>query len=413
MRAELIVIGDEILSGRTADANIQFLGKFLRDQGLELGRATVVADDGAEIESTFAKAHKRSEAVIVSGGLGPTPDDKTKMCFTNFCGDELIERDDVAELVARHYERIEKKWQAGTNHYHHFPKNQKALHNGAGLAPGLAHIKKDRFLICLPGVPREFQAMLDEHLPELLKEIGHRASELERMAIRTFGIPEEKIFFDLCPNLWEELSAFGKVSSLPHFMGVDILVTPDHGFKAGQREEIKNIISESPIADHVWQYGELELPELVLTKAKEKSLSFAFAESCTGGLNGHRITSLAGSSEVFMGSMVTYSNQAKINALSVPVEIIEKHGAVSEQCAKAMAEGARTVSASDIAISTTGIAGPGGGSEEKPVGTICIGWATKDGSGAGTYRYYGDREKLKLRFSEKAYFTLLELLQKP
>lgn len=260
-----------------------------------------------------------------------------------------------------------------------------------------------------PGVPNEFKAMMDEEFYPLIKKIfGTMLKENLQTIIRTEGIPEEKIFGELCPNLWSELEKFGKVSSLPHIVGIDIIVSY-HGSKRLDLE-IKKVIDSTPLSKHVWHWGPEQLSELVLKKAIEKKLTFSFAESCTGGLTSSKITDFSGSSAAFLGSVVSYSNDAKMEILGVDPQTLKNFGAVSVETAIEMATGAREKFNTDIAISITGIAGPTGGSEEKPVGTVVIGFATKVSTGAKSYVMPGDRLRKKDRFSERALLTLLELL---
>jgi nicotinamide-nucleotide amidase len=227
------------------------------------------------------------------------------------------------------------------------------------------------------------------------------------------GVAEEKIFFELCPTLWSDLEKFGKVSSLPHTIGIDIVVSY-HGDLSGHKkteEEIKKLIQNSALATHVWQYGNRAVNEMVLELATALKSTFSFAESCTGGLVASKMTDLSGSSAVFMGGAVTYANEAKINLLGVKFETLENFGAVSIEVATEMAIGALQKFKTDYAVSISGIAGPTGGSIDKPVGTVVIGFATKNKSGARKFLFPGDRIRRKERFSDMALLTLLELMK--
>ena len=231
--------------------------------------------------------------------------------------------------------------------------------------------------------------------------------------IRTQGVPEEKIFFEMCPTLWKDLEVFGKVSSLPHTIGIDIVISY-HGninFHKKNQDQIKKLILTTPLKDHVWQWGNSSVAELVLTKAKDSKYTFAFAESCTGGLASSKITDLAGASAVYFGSIISYDNSIKENVLKVNPQTLKDFGAVSIETAKEMAMGARLLLKTDYAISITGIAGPDGGYEGKPKGTVAIGYASKERNGAELFLFPGDRIKLKDRFSDKALLTLLELMK--
>jgi nicotinamide-nucleotide amidase len=248
-----------------------------------------------------------------------------------------------------------------------------------------------------------------EFLPLIKKHFANKFSENRQTIIRTEGIPEEKIFNELCPTLWLDLEKFGKVSSLPHIIGIDIIVSYEGNKNLDQ--EIKNIINQTLLKDHVWSFKEESLPLLVLNTALEKKITFAFAESCTGGLTSSKITDLAGSSKVFNGTVISYAYSAKENLLDVSHETLMKFGAVSTETAIEMAIGARHKLETDIAISLTGIAGPDGATPDKPVGTVCIGFATKKHSGAKTYIMPGDRLSRKDRFSERALLELLKIIE--
>ena len=411
MNVSAIIIGDEILSGRTKDLNASWLTTFLFKKSLNLTSIRFIRDDAAEINSALLAAMLEADVVITTGGIGPTLDDKTKNTLANFFQKNIALRSDVKMIVEKNYERFGRTWNPQLNHYHYFPNDFIATNNPKGLAPGIVYFEplKKKLVMSAPGVPNEFKAMMEEEFYPLMKNyFGEQVKEGFQTIIRTEGIPEEKIFGELCPNLWSDLEIFGKVSSLPHIVGIDIIVSY-YGSKRLDAE-IKKIIDATPLAKHVWHWGPEQLSELVLQKALEKKLTFCFAESCTGGLTASKITDLSGSSSVFMGSVVSYANESKEYFLDVAPETLKNFGAVSVETAIEMATGAREKFNTDIAISITGIAGPTGGTEEKPVGTVVIGFATKTFCGAQTYLMPGDRLRKKDRFSERALLTLLELI---
>nr|BDT28215.1 CinA family nicotinamide mononucleotide deamidase-related protein [Bacteriovorax sp. HI3] len=415
LTVSMIVIGDEILNGRTTDLNGSWLSKFLFKKGLEFKSLRFIRDNAEEMTAALSASFFDSDIVITSGGIGPTLDDKTKNTLADYFKKSVVERNDVAELVAENYIRFGRSWTPETNHYHFFPQDFIAINNPRGLAPGLAFFTTDKKLVmAAPGVPREFTAMVEEEFYPLIKKgFADRLKENHQCVIRTQGVPEEKIFFELCPTLWQDLEAFGKVSSLPHTIGIDIVI----GFTGSQKEfeeksqKIKELVMKTPLAPHVWQWGNRAIHDMVLEKALEKKCTFAFAESCTGGLTSSKITDLSGSSAVFYGGIISYDNSIKENVLKVKKETLEKFGAVSVECAIEMARGVRELLKTDYAVSITGIAGPTGGSKEKPVGTVAIGIASKDKNTAVLYQFPGDRVKLKDRFSDKALLTLLELME--
>lgn len=412
MKACLIVIGDELLNGKIADQNASWLAKALAMTAIELEWVRFVKDDRAQVLLALAAAKADGQITLTTGGIGPTKDDQTKSILAEFLGLSIRESQKAREVVQDNYQRFERPWNE-KNGYHLLPVGVEPVNNPKGLAPGLFYFNENQqqAIMCAPGVPREFQAMLEsEFLPLIAEKMSGALPLYRHFNVRTFGIPEEKIFFELCPELWEELSAFGQVSSLPQVMGIDI------GIKMkcdGQEEErcqkLRSVFENSPLAPYIWQYGQLSLPQFVLARAREQGVSLSCAESCTGGLVATRITDVPGCSDVFLGGVVSYSNALKAKLLGVLESTLELHGAVSEQCALEMARGVRKLTASDYSISVTGIAGPGGGSLQKPVGTVAIGWSSGKSEGSQIYHFAGDRPKLKERFSEKALFKLVQL----
>ena len=414
LQVTLLVIGDEILYGRTTDLNGAWLSKFLFNNGLYFKNMMFVRDNESDIKEALKNALNQSDIVITSGGIGPTLDDKTKKILAEYFDKKIIEREDVALIVDENYRRFGREWKRNLNFYHYFPEDFIAINNPKGLAPGLGFYVNQKLILSGPGVPREFQAMNElEFLPIIKKFFQGKFQENQQVVIRTRTIPEEKIFNEMCPNLWNDLSKFGSVSSLPHTIGIDIVVSFNGNDKDQQNAliEIKKIISQTSLNEYVWQYGNTPLPVSILNEAKEKKLTFAFAESCTGGLCSSKITDLSGSSEVFYGSIISYDNSVKINTLNVANQTLDNFGAVSLECAKEMAIGVRNRINTDIGISITGIAGPTGGSLDKPIGTVVVGIAYKDFVESYRFQFPGDRQRLKERFSDMALYQLLEAIR--
>jgi nicotinamide-nucleotide amidase len=416
LKVSMIVIGDEILNGRTADLNGSWLSKFLFKKGLEFKALRFIHDDIDEINNALIASMNESDIVITSGGIGPTIDDKTKNTLANFFQKKISERSDVAAIVTNNYSQFGRSWTPEQNHYHFFPDDFIATNNPRGLAPGIVYFEKtkNKLVMAGPGVPREFTEIVEkEFYPLIQKYFANRFQENHQSVIRTMGVAEEKIFFELCPTLWSDLEKFGKVSSLPHTIGIDIVVSYNGDLSGHKKteEEIKKLIQNSALATHVWQYGNRAVNEMVLELATALKSTFSFAESCTGGLVASKMTDLSGSSAVFMGGAVTYANEAKINLLGVKFETLENFGAVSIEVATEMAIGALQKFKTDYAVSISGIAGPTGGSIDKPVGTVVIGFATKNKSGARKFLFPGDRIRRKERFSDMALLTLLELMK--
>jgi nicotinamide-nucleotide amidase len=412
--AKLIVIGDELLTGKIKDANTIEIARWLESQGFNLKQVLLSGDNPQELKEAISDAWNSVDLVLTTGGLGPTPDDVTKATLGEVFQGELGENLIAREMAINNYARIGQEWSPQKNSYHLIPNGMEPIENPQGLAPGLSKVAADKgkLFMAAPGVPRELKAMMAGPFVGLLDKVfPQRENDNQVLTLRSFGVPEEKIFFELMPNLWEELSKEGKVSSLPQILGVDIHLT-FKGTKedlAAKKEKWQQQLRASPMGPHIWAYEAIALEDYVVREAAKKKLTVSLAESCTGGLVAHRLTNVSGSSSVFKGSIVAYANEVKTQILAVKEDTLIKHGAVSIETAREMALGAQKVTQSNLAISLSGIAGPGGGSPDKPVGTVCIGECFSPGEAeAKLYKFRGDRDYLKLRFSEMALHRLRE-----
>ncbi|MBL7666130.1 MAG: CinA family nicotinamide mononucleotide deamidase-related protein [Bacteriovoracaceae bacterium] len=418
MKLELIIIGNELLQGKVQEINGHWLAGFLANKKIELSRINIIKDDSKLIQEATKRSLQRAEIVLLTGGLGPTEDDLTKQALTDMFSKKLIVTKHSLDLAKEHYQRIGRNFEDANTNYEKIPEDFFPIRNHVGLAPGLRFITADgKLVLATPGVPREFYHMFEHEIyPYIEKNFEMNKKIKKILSIRTKDISEEKIFSQLCPHLWADLSQFGYVSSLPQILNVDIGVQIEYEKESEfqeKQEKIKKLVNGTKLKEYIWHWGDESLEQLIVENAKAKKIKFGFAESCTGGLNSERITNVSGSSSVFWGSVVSYSNEIKTNILKVNPETIRNFGAVSEQTAIEMAQGAVKELGIDIAISSTGIAGPTGGSEIKPVGTIVIGHATKNGNAyAQTFHLHGDRVGLKRRFSQKALFELLEQINR-
>lgn len=413
MKIQLIIIGNELLNGKIQDKNTKFLAKLAHKFHLELTKVHLIQDDEKAFSDAIAKAWEESDLIITSGGLGPTKDDITKDMLAKFFHRKLVEDKKAKEVVEKQYSEKQREYNDKLN-YQFIPEDFSVIYNKIGFAPGLKFLENGKMIASLPGVPHEFQVMLEEEVfPEYLKY--HKPKYFQKhVIVRTYKIPEAKIFYKIAPKLWEELKMFGEVSSLPHAYGVDIGVK----IKADEEAELQSIeneiihvIKSTDLSEYIWHIGEESLEEVIIEEANDKNITFGFAESCTGGLCASRITDISGSSSVFWGSIVSYANEVKMKSLNVKESTLKDHGAVSDETALEMAMGAKEHLAVDIAVTTTGIAGPGGATKNKPVGTVGIGFSDKNASDSKTYHLSGNREQLKLRFSQVALFTLLERIR--
>ncbi len=414
MKAGFLIIASEVLNGKISDVNNQALAHFLRQYHVEIEKTVIVKDTVPAIQKALKDLLEECDLVVTSGGLGPTRDDLTKEAIGSYFGRQNRFSESAMKIAQANYERFGRQYAGKEHGYSFLPEDFVALDNPTGFAPGLFFEEDGKCVLSGPGVPREFRGILESHLPRLvLSKI--KSKEVYRLVnVRTKRVPEEKIFGEVDPTLWDKLEAFGSVSSLPNYLGVDIGVRINGSSLEElnrKEQEIRAIINASPVRSSVWHFGLETLEEVILKKAREANLTFGFAESATGGLCSHRITSFPGSSANFMGTVVSYDNSVK-EVLGVRPATLATFSEVSLEAAKEMAAGAKNLLKVDVAISITGIAGPGGGTPEKPVGFVCVGVSTSTGTESFETKLFGDREQLKYRFSQLVLMTLLETMEK-
>lgn len=411
MRIEILIIGSELLWGRMRDSNGHYIARRLYREGLKTEQITVIPDQMDVMVTAITKRVKRCDLTIVSGGLGPTKDDITKDALCKAFNLKLLESSEATEIVSQNYKRLEREWDNDLNNYHKIPQGVIPLVNPKGLAPGLLYIdpKSKHAIAFLPGVPREFESMCEDILLPRLKKLHILPSgHLDQFIVRTRFVPEEKIFGEIDPTLWNKLEHFGTVSSLPHVLGVDIIINIHKKIiDTNWKEDLKKIFEESPIKSAIWHFDDSPLMEVIFSEAHKKQVKFSFAESASGGLLSSRATDISGASLFLKEGLVTYSNDAKVEVLGVPRELLVKYGAVSSECAHSMAQNLLRRSRSEIAVVITGVAGPLK-SENKEVGTLFVGIASKHGIKTFRHKLAGDRLRLKERFAEMALFHLLD-----
>ncbi len=416
MKVGFVIIASEVLDGKVSDTNTRILAEFLRPLHAEISRVLVIRDHQQEILDALNILSTTTDVIVTSGGLGPTKDDITKETLGKFFARELIFSDQAMKISLENYARLGRTFPGKDHGYCYLPQGFIPLSNSTGFAPGFYFAQEKKVIFSAPGVPREFKSMLTDHFAHATVAFRNRAEFLNHFIIRTKNIPEEKIFSEVDTNLWKNLEHIGEVCSLPILMGVDIGVK----IKASSQEQlndklssVKEIIENSPVKKFVWHIGPESLEEKIIQLANKKNLKFGFAESATGGLCSHRLTNIPGSSHSFMGSVVCYDESIKEKILGVRKETLKNSGVVSLATATEMAHGLEKNFNLDIAISITGLAGPGGGSDLVPVGTVFIGRSTKStATSAQEFVLKGDREALKQRFSQAALYALLEEVEK-
>ncbi len=412
LKLELILIGDELLNGHKKDANLHQLTTYLAAKGLKLRFAQMVSDNIEEISAAFLLASTRSQIIITSGGIGPTLDDLTKDALSSTFKLPLEFSEQAKSVTLANYQRFNRECNFAINRYDQLPQKTIAVNNPTGFAPGIFYQNSEKnfsFLLA-PGVPREFKAMVEAYLDNELKKLKNY-TPCKQLQWRTFGIPEEKIFSELAPTLWQELANFGSVSSLPHLFGVDIRLTIDASLKENQLKQIEEIITRSGLNTYIWTREHITLPEYIVSLAKKLKLTFSFVESCTGGMAAHLITQVAGCSEVFKGGLVTYQTTIKHKLLNIDSSTTLESG-VNEETARAMCVSGKKILESDLCVSFTGFAGPTGGDSENPVGRIWLGIANNKNSQTKKLDLIGSRQDRIERFTYAGLHFLRQELEK-
>lgn len=401
---ELVTVGHELLLGHTVDTNSAYAGQRLAGAGLRVVRRTSVGDDPHDIADAVGGALARTGLVLTTGGLGPTRDDVTKVVVSELLGLPLEFDEAVwAQLLAR-WQRIGRVPSESNRTQAMVPRGATVLPNAWGTAPGLWIPAATGVVIMLPGVPFEMRNLLDhEVLPRLVEQGG---GVIRSRTLRTAGVPES-VLGELLDPLEAELAPLS-LAYLPDVAGVDLRLTawqlpPDEAdtlLTAG-------LTTLREVAGR-WIYGEEndDLAAVLLDAARGAGHRIAAAESCTGGLLGGRLTSVAGSSDVFLGGVIAYADAVKTELLDVPPELIRAHGAVSAEVAEAMVRGVAARTGADLAISITGVAGPGGGSAEKPVGTVWFGVLCRGRVETIRVGFPGTRPEIRARAVQAALFGL-------
>jgi nicotinamide-nucleotide amidase len=412
MNLELVTIGTELLLGYTLDTNSAEIARALSSVGVRIVRRTAVADRPDEIRQVVAEALSRTGVVLTTGGLGPTRDDITKKVVADLFGVGLHFDPTVWEHLVERFRRFGRAPAASNRSQAEVPDGAIVLRNQWGTAPGLWLAGEPGLAIMLPGVPLEMRNLL-EH--EVVPRLATRNDDavIRSLVVRTTGIPESSLA-ERMGEIETEIAPL-TLAYLPGIEGVDLRLSA-WGLPAEEAERRLRAAADilvSRAGDHVYGEGETDLAAVVLDLMRRRALTLATAESCTGGLVGGRITDVPGSSDVYVGGVVTYSNQLKTALLGVDPALIEVHGAVSEPVVRAMAAGALSRLAADVSIGVTGIAGPGGGSEEKPVGTVWLAVATADGVESRRTVFGGSRAEIRARAAQAALYLLSRRIGHP
>lgn len=406
---EIVAIGDELLSGATIDSNASHIARELELVGLRVVRKTTVGDDEAAIAGAVRSALERSGAVITTGGLGPTPDDVTRPAVAAVLGRELEFRDDLWEALRQRWKLRGAVLPESNRVQAEVPRGGMVFPNPRGTAPGIA-VEDDELGICimLPGPPHELKAIVaDSVVPFMAERASTGARRPVRRCLRTAGIAESAIADRVADRL-DDLPI--DVAFLPEIDGNDIRLTAWVTNEAEAAEPLSEAAARlrALLGVHIYAEGTAELAEVVGGLLRQRGMMLAVAESCTAGLIAVRLTELAGSSGYFWGGTVTYADRAKVELLGVSQDTLVRDGAVSEAAAREMARGALARSGADAAIAVTGIAGPGGGTEEKPVGTVWLAVAVGNEITTRGVHLPGTRDMVRARAAQAA----LDLLRR-
>jgi nicotinamide-nucleotide amidase len=412
MLAEIITIGDELLIGQVIDTNSAWMGQQLALNGIRLNRKVAVSDTENAIVDALKDCGSRAQIVLITGGLGPTKDDITKKTMAAFFGMKMRMDADVLNDVESLFKRFNKEMTPTNRLQAEVPDGCTVLRNKNGTAPGMWFEKDNVIYVSMPGVPYEMKAMFsDDVIPRLREKFSLPA--IYHRTVMTQGIGESWLSDTL--EEWESSLKAENIglAYLPAPGIVRLRLTAYGNDQDELKNKINRKIEELPalIGKYIFATDDIPLHEVVGNELLQAGKTLVTAESCTGGFLAHQITSVAGSSQWFLGSTVTYANETKTGLLDIPQDIIAKNGAVSEEVALRMAENVRRKLNADFAISTTGIAGPSGGTPDKPVGTVWIAVATKETVKAKLFHFGDNRERNIVRSAQAGMMMLLKVMK--
>jgi nicotinamide-nucleotide amidase len=402
MKAEVLTIGDELLRGEIVDSNKSFLSERLLTLDIETRWHSSVRDDPPDMTDAFHRAAQRAEIVLVSGGLGPTRDDLTAEVLAQSFGRKLVQDPAALETIRAFFRSVGREMTENNAKQALFPEGAEVLPNPIGTAPGFMVEERGTLFFCMPGVPRELMRMMDEQvLPRVARRTGASSQVVRATLLRTFGMGESALDAELA-----DIAQGGGVSLGFRTAFPDNYLRPVA--RAAIAAEADALLAETCRAIRerlgalVYGEGDETLEAVVGRLLREQKRTVAVAESCSGGLVAQKLTDVPGSSAYFKGGVVAYANSAKRDLLGVPPDLLDRYGAVSDEVVRAMAEGARARFRTDLAVATTGIAGPGGGSPDKPLGLVHIALADADRTHADHFVFPLDRTRHRILSSQVA-----------
>lgn len=393
MDAEILAVGTELLLGQIANTNAQFISELLPEAGINVYRHSVVGDNPKRLAESIQTALSRSDIVITTGGLGPTEDDLTKEVAASVMKRCLVPDEQTLNEINAYFRKVQRPMAKSNLKQALIPEGCIIIRNSNGTAPGCIIEDMGKTLILLPGPPREMRPMFKETVLPYLS--SKSAKKLVSKYIRIFGIGESAVE----DRLLDIIDAQTNPTIAPYAKGgeVTIRVTAECGMDEKPERLLEPTIQaiSQRLGDNVYSTENQEMHEVAAKLLMEKQLTVSTAESCSGGLIAQKLTSVPGISASFIGGVVAYSDKMKIDMLGVEPGVLYEHGAVSARTAEQMAEGIRIRTGSDIGISVTGIAGPGGATDKKPIGLVYIGFSDKEATFSKELRLWGDRERIR------------------
>lgn len=400
-KASIVSIGNELLSGQTVNTNSAYLSRELLSAGIPVASTYTVGDDVAAIVRSLNLAGSDADVVVATGGLGPTDDDVTRQALAQFLGTELELQADLLQKIEEFFARRNRQMPENCKRQAYIPAGSKAIANNLGTAPGIMARLKGRLLVALPGVPFETEKMFEESvLPEVRKLAGDQVVAVRKL--RCFGKAESEIATLLGQLMQRGRNPLVNCTASHGIITLHIIATAHDNPHAQKLAEQDEELLRHTLKELVYGTGDETLADVVGQQLTHLNKTIAVAESCTGGMVAKMLTDTPGASRYFTQGWVTYSDLAKTEALGVPADLIERHGAVSEQVAEAMARGARRKARTDFAIGITGIAGPTGASEQKPVGLVYISVDCVNGCDTERSVFAHDRDSIRRRAAQTA-----------
>lgn len=408
MFAEIITIGDEILIGQVIDTNSAWIATQFNDNGIWIKQITSVSDKRDAIINAIKEAELRADIIVMTGGLGPTRDDITKKVLADYFDSKLVRDEKVLQHITEIFSKRNIPLLDINLAQSDVPDQCTVLYNPIGTAPGMWFEKNNKVYISLPGVPYEMKALIETEVIHRIKS-KFKLPFIAHQTIVTAGIGESFLSKKI-EHIEDSLAPHIRLAYLPHFNTVRLRFSAEGNNKELLEKELKDLAQEvyKAAPEYVIGFSDEKLEVSLGNLLKERNQSISTAESCTGGYIAHLITSVPGASAYFPGSVISYSNEIKIKELGVNPEHFSKYGAVSEQVVTEMLIGILNKTGSDYGISVSGIAGPDGGSEEKPVGTVWIGYGKKESLNAKKFLFYGGRQQV----IERSALTAIQLLYK-